>query len=1673
MVIIKLVLLWLFLKQCTSFSVCDEVDVTIFVDTDSIINHSDNIIKLISKLAIYGTSEHAGFSVIVYGNNNIPNDLDINILQLSETSTITVREEQESLITSKLTTKFNEIKNIVNTNTKSVTLLTAFDAANSQTKPNRDHQRTTEVNIAGLGSHDDDDEYLIFNYNVNNQFVSDQNSIKTICDVLKLKQNKQGTIHFLLGHENGNIDYDQPLNIICTDNTFTPKIERDTFINFKDVVDNTGKFDAEYLELVYSITCPCDVDASSDLGPNNNMVLANHNQWIDHNTIINCFLKDNEDDPQTPDLTQDSYILIKDYVNDDNTFQNHDYLLITENSLIELIKKAPTCCDLSPLKIFNIVDDNEHNTDNNYVIRRLYVMVPRAATEYIINAKLDGFIKPQTQNLCPSDANDGTPDPNYDFSYDELLKALDESGVNEIIAQNPQVRRRLLDDDFSLIGGPKSWGKSFLHTKGSNGLTLTVDFGYKFQFDVRLNIHFDWSLAPWGFIDLSFKIYGYFEATAWFHIEIKFDYSKVFTLLKWSKTLKPRVAGIAIIIRPFLILQARVVTIPFKISAGIECVYKREWAIGYYIKTDTWFRKFRSGPIQYSKTPKKECTKYFKVSNDGNQQNEACNPIVLGFDLFLEPIVGVSVYELVAVWLRVEFKVPFRIKIPETNDAICANKCSPLQASFKIEKITLSIHFGHKLDVGFWKVIAALKAAITGIAPKHMKIADFTGQLIAGPWVIIGEIKLGCVDLTYLLPVGIINYFTAKCCAVTTYKGTIKCSNQPIIDTIKQYESHKYLYESQPNINYNKVYLESGHSEFDTQLFFYDINDIQLKTADDENNYGSPRAAPIIGGDGFIQFGTFRIGIVDAAHLSISSANHHQTSMIFRHDGHTFSGPWPDGNFGLWNKPILSSPKNIKFTFNGIEFGTDWCLGMSAAGHLSITHNNNNNNIVGHKTAYIWRKDGTAYPGPRDDFSCWTDSINTKIEFGKDKYIKFNKEFGIGHTGTNGYLQQHLSIASKVKTLIIFRDDGTTWLGPSDNFGWSSWTETETTNNLAGDLTVTPHIKASTSYYFKIGGVGTSNGKYQLNLYCITNDITCGDTISGSITPHTANFFQFNMVSVFYDTVYFEACGSKFDTILKFWDMDFKYLHGANDNNAHGDYCGRMGDLGVDEFVIPGESYILDVSGNEGAFGVYEISVTCSNERMIIAPLSITSFSWSDIFGGQEPKFKESCSTPQSYGKGWCANNNTVPSSSLSVDLQNLFVINTAQTWGGIDWEEWVKTYNFYYSMDGTNWESKIDIPIIGGDSFIQFGTFRIGIVDAAYLSISSLNKKQTPMIFRHDGHAFPGPWPDGNFGLWNKPLLSTPTNIHFTNNGIEFGDSWCLGMSAAGHLSITHNNNNNNNIVGHKTSYIWRNDGTAYPGPRNDFSCWSNTYNNVVTFGEDKYIKFNNEFGIGATGVNDKAQQQLSIAAKTKTCHIFFDDGTQIPTPGEDDAYSKWTGTEIINKLSGDLTYNPLQGNINQRDSSQNRFSSTIVGRYLKFNPIGYYNWKTMRIEVTGQRILVGSLLIDAFSWSDNFKHPVCVSPQISGNAWCAADNSNAASYLQVNLGDLYLVTTVITFGRKDYAQWVTEFELLFSTDGVSWTSLGTVSGINSEFYKLRICVDTYLLHIFYISSTYLLHIF
>ena len=62
-------------------------------------------------------------------------------------------------------------------------------------------------------------------------------------------------------------------------------------------------------------------------------------------------------------------------------------------------------------------------------------------------------------------------------------------------------------------------------------------------------------------------------------------------------------------------------------------------------------------------------------------------------------------------------------------------------------------------------------------------------------------------------------------------------------------------------------------------------------------------------------------------------------------------------------------------------------------------------------------------------------------------------------------------------------------------------------------------------------------------------------------------------------------------------------------------------------------------------------------------------------------------------------------------------------------------------------------------------------------------------------------------------------------------------------------------------------------------------------------------------------------------------------------------------------------------------------------------------------------------------------------GGGWATLYN-NQDQWIQVDLGELQTVSGIITQGRQDYNQWVTEYQVEYSTDCSTWQSVQDDNG-------------------------------
>jgi hypothetical protein len=78
--------------------------------------------------------------------------------------------------------------------------------------------------------------------------------------------------------------------------------------------------------------------------------------------------------------------------------------------------------------------------------------------------------------------------------------------------------------------------------------------------------------------------------------------------------------------------------------------------------------------------------------------------------------------------------------------------------------------------------------------------------------------------------------------------------------------------------------------------------------------------------------------------------------------------------------------------------------------------------------------------------------------------------------------------------------------------------------------------------------------------------------------------------------------------------------------------------------------------------------------------------------------------------------------------------------------------------------------------------------------------------------------------------------------------------------------------------------------------------------------------------------------------------------------------------------------------------------------------------------------------------------------HAWCAAENTPLKNYVQVDFGEIYNLTQVVTQGRSDTDQWVTNFAIYYHTDDGQWIRESQyVGNTDRNSYKInKISINT-----------------
>jgi len=720
----------LWLPYADAFSACDDLDIVFMIDTEAFADPFDTVdwTDIVLSVIEDGSSEDDGFSVVLYGDN-IPNGLNAVVISFNETQPVHSRAREVELIKAEVTAAYDAVETCRLSGTSddctSVSLMDAFELATSQPKPEREHFKADALSGEGYVIDQDDDATRFIFVDYPNELIPESGVASEgslLCQLLEYETNHEGeTMGFLLGQT---FDADS-LEVDCGADVDVPEdlLTRRMF-DVSAVVEERGE--EMLLEMVYSWTCPSWVVTETDGTIN----LGNHDQWMDIDSIIECNLVNAYEDDVTHaiELTNDSYVKVKDIEDSLNTFKVNDFLLEYPSIRDELEERG---CWLPVLKILAKVELTDEVCDEaDCTILQLTVQVPESPNDYINEAN----VTTNSTHTTTQAPNSGRRAQNVRFDDDAVdamrrqlisgskgLNLINEHWKYDYNASYEQGWEREYEPKaLSSYSAPK-----FTFT-GSGALTVSA--GIEVAVVVDAWIYYEWSFWTWHTklyasvkADWSLKAYFGLELTGEMELEVT-DILKY----KWGSLYWIGIVPIWIDI--YATVGAKLTMVPIRLYAGVECSFGewREWGVDY----DSWAES--SDDRFFSNRVAKEngCTPKLEIGSE-DENAEECPVAELGFDVELSTQIGAILYwALAEAYVRPALVVPFRITMPEMRESVCAgaeSSCDDvLMASFNIA-MYLKIYLGGNI-VG-WGGETQVGGDITLIEPTSLGCTTLDGDL--------------------------------------------------------------------------------------------------------------------------------------------------------------------------------------------------------------------------------------------------------------------------------------------------------------------------------------------------------------------------------------------------------------------------------------------------------------------------------------------------------------------------------------------------------------------------------------------------------------------------------------------------------------------------------------------------------------------------------------------------------------------------------------------------------------------------------------------------------------------------------------------------------------------------------------------------------------------------------
>ncbi|KAL9983511.1 hypothetical protein ACROYT_G005695 [Oculina patagonica] len=377
-------------------------------------------------------------------------------------------------------------------------------------------------------------------------------------------------------------------------------------------------------------------------------------------------------------------------------------------------------------------------------------------------------------------------------------------------------------------------------------------------------------------------------------------------------------------------------------------------------------------------------------------------------------------------------------------------------------------------------------------------------------------------------------------------------------------------------------------------------------------------------------------------------------------------------------------------------------------------------------------------------------------------------------------------------------------------------------------------------------------------------------------------------------------------------------------------------------------------------------------------------------------------------GDGWCAKESNRSNDWLQVDLGREMRVCGVSTQGDRNGNEWVTDFKLSYSSDGNTWTAYKD-------------------ADGTEVEFHRQGDSNTV-----DQHKLP-------VSVSARYFRFHPTKQHEWNclrvelyGDVSLGCHDAIGMEnrAISDVQISSSSRWDNNHAPEQARLQFTAAGSKQ-------GAWSSGKNNANQWLQIYLVNQYKVTGVASQGRNGRYDQWV-----TKYQLQYSDDGVNFQDYGQGEAGNK-----------------DFAGNTDKDSVVYHELNPPITARYIRFRPVAWHGHISMRVELYGCPVKVcqkplgmstGAIsdgqITASSQWNSNH---AAVQGRLfftrtgpKSGSWSSRKN-DGNQWLQIDLGPRHTgVTGVATQGRSDYNQWVTQYRLQYSDDGVNFQDYGKGQG-------------------------------